>query len=323
VERPSASLPAALSILPPYPAPEGREVELSSLAARCAGAELVEYGTSREGRPLRAVRLPALSSTNERVLCSANIHGIEWIAGRVALGFFAAAIEPSGAMRELRERAELWIAPCLNPDGYAKTWEKSGVGRVREMRTNAEGVDLNRNFPMPLGAKPSLLPVTGSDKKGSTFYRGAGPFSEPETRALGDLFARVPFRASVNLHSFMGTMIPPRVLDPAHFEAYRRLCRAFRDAQPRRKYRRLASRTFDTFTGEQEDHQHHVHRTWAICAEVFPIFDSFAQHLLAPSAFWRFNPRDPRPWVENDVPGITAYFLTALSMDPPEDGARV
>ncbi len=57
------------------------------------------------------------------------------------------------------------------------------------------------------------------------------------------------------------------------------------------------------WTGEQEDWQHHVHGTWALTVEVFPLAASFRQHLRALSLFWRFNPRDPRPWVDNDVPG--------------------
>jgi hypothetical protein len=248
-------------------------------------------------------------------LCSANIHGIEWIANRVAYGLIEHLSEGSGA---LRERAGVWIAPCLNPDGYAATWQRAGRGRVRDMRTNSEGVDLNRNFALPAGAKRSFLPVTGSPKKGSTFYYGTGPFSEPETRHLDELFQKVRFRASVNLHSFMGTLIPPRVLDPQEFETYRELCAAFIREQPRKKYRRVASKMFDSFTGEQEDHQHHTYGTWAVCAESFPIRDSFAQHLFAPSAFWRFNPRDPRPWVENDVPGIIGFMLAALTKDPPK-----
>lgn len=299
-----------LSALSPYPSPEERDQEVHSIARR-AGAEVIEYGRSREGRPLLAVRVPSRSKQPEHVLCSANIHGIEWIAGRVAIGLLQALIDGEP---ELRDRAEVWIIPSLNPDGYAKTYELGGVGPVRVMRTNAEGVDLNRNFPMPFGAKPSWLNIAGSSKKGSTFYRGTHPFSEPETRHLDELFQRVPFRASVNLHSFMGTMLPPCLRERAHREGYKKTCAAFRRAQRQIKYRRIASAWFDQFTGEQEDHQHHVYKTWAITAEVFPIPASYRQHLFAPSAFWRFNPHDYEYWVKNDVPGIVAYFLAALDL---------
>jgi hypothetical protein len=114
----------------------------------------------------------------------------------------------------------------------------------------------------------------------------------------------------------MGTLITPRTPNPEHYRTYGRLCRAFSAAQPHRKYYRFASRTFDTFTGEQEDFQHHEQGTWATCVEVFPIWASVRQHLRAPALFWRFNPRDPTPWIANDVPGLAAYFLAALDEGP-------
>jgi hypothetical protein len=115
----------------------------------------------------------------------------------------------------------------------------------------------------------------------------------------------------------MGRLLPAHVDDKPAFEVYRELCAAFGAAQPHRRYRRSASRRLDWFTGEQEDHQHHAHRTWAICVEIFPIGATLRQHLRAPTIFWRFNPRDPLPWVENDVPGLAAYFSAALDRPRP------
>lgn len=302
-----------MSPLAPYPSPEARAAEAAALAARVRG-ELVEYGASVEGRPLVAVRVPSASKGAPRLLCSANIHGVEFIAGRVALGLLRALADGDPRVVALRERAELWVIPSLNPDGYARTFAEGGRGVVARLRGNSRGVDLNRNFPRPGGAPPSWLPFTGSDTPGAATYRGPHPLSEPETAALDRLFAAQRFVASANLHSFMGTVIPARVTDRPTYATYKRLCRLFGAAQPRRRYIRLASRLFDTFTGEQEDHQHHVHGTWAVCVEVFPLLASFRQHLCAPSVFWRFNPRDPEPWVDNDVPGLVAYFGAALEL---------
>ena len=61
-----------------------------------------------------------------------------------------------------------------------------------------------------------------------------------------------------------------------------------------------------------EDYQHHHHGTWAVCVETFSLWASFRQHLRAPSLFWRFNPHDPAPWIDNDVPGIVAFLHAAL-----------
>ncbi|TPV93954.1 MAG: hypothetical protein B7733_17740 [Myxococcales bacterium FL481] len=318
----------AAAMLEPYLSPCQRERSVRALAERMGG-ELHEYGTSVQGRPLQVVRLPAQVSARgptPRLLCCAGIHGVEYIAPALAMACLQQA--DASPIVGLRERAELWIAPCLNPDGYARTWAAGGRGRLAELRTNARGVDLNRNYPIPGGASPRNLPWAGSARPGSANFRGESPLSEPETYALDRLFTDVGFHAGLNLHSFMGTVIPARVTDRSSYATYISLARSFAQAQPGTRYRRLAHRKFDLFTGEQEDHQHHARRTWAACIETFTVVASLRQHLRAPSLFWRFNPRQPERWIANDLPGIAAYFARSLELpplpskaDPPSAGA--
>lgn len=92
-----------------------------------------------------------------------------------------------------------------NPDGYDHTftpgnrlWRKNlrdndGDGRI----TSADGVDLNRNFSFKWGYDDE----GSSPEPNSDTYRGAGPNSEPETKALDRLFQRVGFEFFVNYHS--------------------------------------------------------------------------------------------------------------------------
>ncbi len=296
--------------LAPYLSPEALAARIESAANRL-GADLVHYGKSVEGRPLRAIRVPPPAPGLPRILCSANIHGPEFIGGLTAL-----ALADSVAAGDWRPRAELWVIPCLNPDGYARTWAHAGRGPLPSLRTNANGVDLNRNFPRP-AESPSWLPGAGSDTQGDATYRGPHPLSEPETAQLDTLLGEHDFHASANLHSFMGTVIPASVRDRASFTAYKHLASVLASGQSHTRYRRLSSRILDVYTGEQEDHQHHVHRTWAVCVESFPVLASFRQHRSAPSTFWRFNPREPQHWIDNDVPGLQAYFEAALELDRP------
>ncbi len=313
----------AEAFLRPYPEPHEREEQLED-HADALGAEIRVLGRSVEGRPIRAIRIPRDDGTadpDERVLVCANIHGVEWIASYVALGFLGALRRPRPALRALMERAEVWVVPCINPDGYASTWGHHGVGPLSKLRANAHGVDLNRNYPLP-APQPRYAHLAGGFAAGSTdpqssFYKGEAPLSEPETQTMDRFFAEVPLRASVSLHSFMGTLFSAHVERRDHLDGYRRLCRAFRQAQRLTAYRWLASRRFDWFLGEQEDHQHHVYGTWATCVEIFPVAHSLRQHLRAPSTFWRFNPREPRRYLENDIPGIVAYFHAALNEGPP------
>ena len=299
--------------LQPYRSPDARDAEVRRLADR-GGGEVVAFGESVEGRPLLAVRLPGPHPDAPRVLCAGGIHGIELVGSHVAIELLSAVV--TGRLPALRERAEVWVAPALNPDGYARTFERGGAGRMAELRPNARGVDLNRNFPLPLGATPSAIPGAGSGRPGALTYRGPVPFSEPETRALDGLLGRAGFHAVASLHSSMGAFIPARVIDRADFDAYRDLWRAFSSAQ-RVRYPPLHSRTLDVFTGELEDHAHHHHRAWAACVEVWPVWRDVGARLRERSAFWRMNPRDPAPWVENDVPALAAYLGAALDRARP------
>ena len=77
-------------------------------------------------------------------------------------------------------RILLWVIPDLNPDGVAAG-----------MRQNADGVDLNRNFPWrwrPIG------------RPGSLHYSGPHPLSEPESSAVRSLIWRRRPRVSIWFH---------------------------------------------------------------------------------------------------------------------------
>ena len=205
----------------------------------------------------------------------------------------------------------------MNPDGYARTHARGGLGRLAELRSNANGVDLNRNFPLPPGQRRWPIPGAGSAKPEAATYRGPSPASEPETRALIEAAQRLRPHAAVGLHSFMGRLIPARTKDRQDYASYGHLCRSFASAQPRWTYARLANRIFDVFTGEQEDYLHHVLGCWSLCVETYSLRESFRTHLRAPSTFARFNPPNPEAWVDNDLAGIAAYFDAALQLKRP------
>jgi hypothetical protein len=306
---------SALEIAAPYLAPAERVARVRALA-ETTHAELRSIGTSVDGESIDALRLPSTSTSPVRVLCTANIHGVEWVSGLVALGLAEHLASDDTDARALRERAEVWIVPCLNPDGYRRTFENGGVGLLAKLRANSHGVDLNRNYPLPAGKRRLALPGAGSAHPGDATYFGPSPLSEPETRALAELCDAQRFHAAAGLHSFMGTLIPARVQSSAAWRGYGTLCRAFASAQHTR-YRRLASRWIDAWTGEQEDWLHHTHDCWAICVETFSLVATFRQHLRAPSKFWRFNPRAPQRWIAQDIRGLVAYYAAALDLPRP------
>lgn len=300
--------------LHPYPSPESLDRRTRGLCEH-EGVEIIEYGRSALGRPLLAAVYRG-DPTQRSVLCAGNIHGIEFISALLVLEFAARVFDDPSVLGTSQPPTILCI-PTLNPDGYAQTWAREGVGTLAELRTNARGVDLNRNFPIPAPHRASRLPGAGSTKPGSASYRGPRPLSEPETRALSELLDTYDCHASVSVHSFMGRFIPPNTPDAGDHRRYRRLCSEASRVQTIRPYKVLASRTFDVFTGELEDYLHHTRRTWAVCFETFPVSASLRQHLRAPSLFWRFNPRDPAPWIRNDLPALGAFFQAARRLPPP------
>ena len=76
-----------------------------------------------------------------------------------------------------------WVLiPIMNPDGVAK-----------KQRVNANGVDLNRNYP-DLGWLP--------DYDNPAYYPGEAPLTEPEVRAVVHLIERIQPSLILHFHSY-------------------------------------------------------------------------------------------------------------------------
>ncbi len=135
-------------------------------------------------------------------------HAREWITPEMTRRLMHHFLDGYGRDRQITrliDTTELWFRPVSNPDGYDFTftegnrlWRKNvrdnnGDGQV----TVGDGIDLNRNFAVKWGYdNEGSSPDPASDT-----YRGTGPNSEPETRALDGLFKRVGFEFFVNYHS--------------------------------------------------------------------------------------------------------------------------
>ena len=94
--------------------------------ARRAASGWETIGRSAEGRPIRALRVGSRARA-VKLMVVGTIHGNE-PAGRAVIARLRGARPPRGTA--------LWLVDDANPDGAA-----AGSG------SNANGVDLNRNFP--------------------------------------------------------------------------------------------------------------------------------------------------------------------------------
>jgi hypothetical protein len=198
----------------PYGAPGGLRDEFEQLAAdfpgitklvtigeTVQGEDIVALKVSRHARRLRDGRRPA-------TLYIGAQHAREWITPEIVRRLAHHVVDgyrTDPMITELVDTTELWFVPVANPDGYDFTftpgnrlWRKNlrdndGDGRL----TANDGVDLNRNFPTKWGYDDE-----GSSRdEGSDAYRGPGPASEPETRAIDRLMARVGFEFHINYHA--------------------------------------------------------------------------------------------------------------------------
>jgi protein MpaA len=160
------------------------------VVAPSAAARIVIIGHSVRGRPIVAlVRGP--NAAPRKVLVVGCIHGNE-CAGL--------AITSALARAKLVGGVQLWLVPEMNPDGTA-----AGT------RQNADGVDLNRNFPYRWAPGPR-----------GTYYPGPRSASEPETRALMKLVRGVRPQLAVYYHQHLGITVRARGGDVAVERDYAR-----------------------------------------------------------------------------------------------------
>ena len=124
-----------------------------------------------EGRP---IPYHVMGSSSETVMLLATIHGNE-AAGTPLLERLLAQI--AAAPWLLRGR-RLVVVPVVNPDGLAAN-----------RRRNAQGIDLNRNFP--------------SDNRQDGGDRGSA-LSEPEAQALYQLITEFEPMLVVSIHGWLG-----------------------------------------------------------------------------------------------------------------------
>jgi protein MpaA len=134
------------------------------------GRRIVTLGRSVDGRPITAVETGDLDA-GRRALIVGCIHGNE-TAGIAIADHLTREAPPV--------ELDLWIIPDLNPDGVAAG-----------LRGNADGVDLNRNFPW------RWRPLTGS------YDSGPHALSEPESRIAYRLVKRLEPNVSIWFHQHL------------------------------------------------------------------------------------------------------------------------
>lgn len=167
-------------------------------------------GTTIEGRDIWVVKVSdnfAVDEDEPEMLFVSEIHAREPAAAASLLNFMNYMLSNYGVdaeITDLIDNREMYFMAVQNPDGYFynETTDPSGGGLWRKnRRDNGDatfGVDLNRNYDHNWGYDDM-----GSDPStdGET-YRGASPFSEPETQAYRDFVISRNFVIIHNFHTY-------------------------------------------------------------------------------------------------------------------------
>ncbi len=175
-------------------------------------------GQSVQERELYVVRL----GTGEReVFYHGAIHANEWITALLLMQFiedYAKAYQKNTSLagysiQDLYNQVTVWVMPMANPDGVQLVTKgiaaddafydlvvgaNEGLADFSRWKANIRGVDLNAQFPANWEEEAARSGLTGPHYRD---YTGPYPFSEPESKAMGNFTYAHNLRLILAIHS--------------------------------------------------------------------------------------------------------------------------
>ncbi|XP_037091577.1 carboxypeptidase D-like [Pollicipes pollicipes] len=180
-------------------------------------AQMYSIGNSVQGRDLVVLKIG--TDSGERKLEKpmfkyvGNMHGNEGLGHELLLNLAAYLLVNYGKddrVTQIINSTEIHIMPTLNPDGFEVAKPGDCVGSDKEAgRTNANGVDLNRNFPDQFRTRPLNRQTITTGR-------------QPETMAAMTWIINKPFVLSANLHG--GSLVASYPFDDTPQPNVRQCC---------------------------------------------------------------------------------------------------
>jgi hypothetical protein len=148
--------------------------------------KIIEAGTTVQGRKLLFAKITQnvnVKGAKPQFMYSSSMHGNETTGYLMMLRLIDTLVNSYGTdsrITKMINNVEIWINPLANPDG---TYHNNDSTVNAATRYNANGIDINRNFPDP---------VTGQHPDKNAW--------QPETIALMNLEAANNFSLAANFH---------------------------------------------------------------------------------------------------------------------------
>lgn len=209
--------------------------------------------STHEGRKMQLLRVKVgPKALRHGLYVQGNIHACEWGAADIVVHFvefmlmcvntqtnvvYGDNVFRHDDVRAALERVELFIVPCVNPDGRAYSTGAPEDGEYdrplwrHNRRDHGDpqciGVDLNRNFDWIWDYKTACHPDAWAENATASFcrgyinvtddpcdsvqrYHGDKPFSEAETRNVRSVLDAHPhIRVFVDVHGRLGKVMTP------------------------------------------------------------------------------------------------------------------
>jgi carboxypeptidase T len=246
------------------------------------------------------------------------MHGIE-VIGSLALLEVVRSLGVAGDRRaeKLLDQAHFVVVPIVNPDAFEANMIRVAGGRPAWQRCNANGVDLNRNFPRQT-TKNLRHPFSGSRFRASPHYLGPHALSEPESRTIFRIAQDSQPILSLAFHSFGNLLLYPWAY--THHEnpragEYRSLASTLIGSVDHMSYSARQARQLYSVLGDMDDWLDAEHGSLALTIEVGRPDVRWRDGRDLVNPFRWMNPVAARETVENLTPGVVALMSAALGLE--------
>ncbi len=199
--------------------------DLEQLQLRHPFIRVCSFGKSVQHRALFLLKI---GKGRKRLHLNGAHHGMEWITSAMLMAFATNIADCYATGRpffgenpkKLLDHCTLEIVPMVNPDGVEYSLNHPKL----RWQSNANGVDLNHNYPAKFYEGKLLEEKAGIFGPGATRFSGYQPLDQPETYSLAKLICNQLPDMVIAFHS-QGKEIYYEFDGKSHKDARRIACR--------------------------------------------------------------------------------------------------